>query len=509
LVLLLVRQAPERDADSARSFYTSLLDDPGVLHLALTCLRRPQTGFVDWHQPGFLPLYQAAVACAHTAEAIALATDRSGPQQAWVGGLLAPLGWLAAAAVADPSAACGPAGGDLDPPAIARRLAAAWQLPAWLSTVVGHLGLPLEAARHLGADPDRFRITQLAVSLVEQAYPGLRLPVGGTPEDLAHALDLTPGTLQTIRASVSGRISNLSPPRDWKAPASMPLLPELLRLAAENRRLAAAEERASWQAAMDALHDACQRQYAGERQRLHDKKMRALAEFAAGAGHEINNPLAVISGQAQYLLLAEQEPARRKALQTIVGQTQRIHLTLTQLMQFARPPVPQPERVDLGGLLREVVDGLQDLADEHQVRLSSSDPAPAVTLLVDPGQMRTALSALVRNAIEAAPPSGWASVSVEGHGPDGLCILVEDSGPGPAPADRDHLFDPFYSGRTAGRGCGLGLSTAWQLARQHGGDVQLDAGAGHPTRFVLTLPPEAILVAASHNGVNGCHALRA
>ena len=56
--------------------------------------------------------------------------------------------------------------------------------------------------------------------------------------------------------------------------------------------------------------------------------------------------------------------------------------------------------------------------------------------------------------------------------------------------EREHLFDPFYSGRKAGRGRGLGLPTAWRLARQHGGDVRF-AGA-EPTRFVLTLPAETL-----------------
>ncbi len=66
---------------------------------------------------------------------------------------------------------------------------------------------------------------------------------------------------------------------------------------------------------------------------------------------------------------------------------------------------------------------------------------------------------------------------------------MEDGGPGPDPAQRPALFDPFYSGRSAGRGRGLGLPIAWRLARQQGGDVRLDAAppAG-PTRFILTLP---------------------
>jgi len=93
----------------------------------------------------------------------------------------------------------------------------------------------------------------------------------------------------------------------------------------------------------------------------------------------------------------------------------------------------------------------------------------------------------------------------------GVSVVVEDSGPGPTALDREHLFDPFYSGRRAGRGSGLGLPTAWQLARQHGGDVRFDASETGPTRFVLTLPADSVVdalpVLAERNGVNGCHAM--
>ena len=68
-------------------------------------------------------------------------------------------------------------------------------------------------------------------------------------------------------------------------------------------------------------------------------------------------------------------------------------------------------------------------------------------------------------------------------------VAVEDGGPGPDPAQRPALFDPFFSGRAAGRGRGLGLPVAWRLARQQGGDVRLDvAPPTGPTRFILTLP---------------------
>src|SRR5262249_27313538 len=175
-------------------------------------------------------------------------------------------------------------------------------------------------------------------------------------------------------------------------------------------------------------------------------------------------------------------------LQKIVSQVNRIHQTLMELMQFARPPLPKIQPVDVGGLLREVAGSLRELAEQRQVRLVCEEPAAPLTLSADPGQARTVLRCLLRNAIEAAPAEGWAGVRAVAEGADALALVVEDNGQGPAAGDREHLFDPFYSGRKAGRGRGLGLSTAWRLAQEHGGEVRFEGNGTGPTRFVLRLP---------------------
>jgi signal transduction histidine kinase len=101
----------------------------------------------------------------------------------------------------------------------------------------------------------------------------------------------------------------------------------------------------------------------------------------------------------------------------------------------------------------------------------------------------------------------WAGVRLDATVPERLDFVVEDSGNGPGPAEREHLFDPFYSGRKAGRGRGLGLATAWRLAREHGGDVAFDSHTPGPTRFILSLPRVEPHRDATPDRphVNGCH----
>jgi signal transduction histidine kinase len=98
---------------------------------------------------------------------------------------------------------------------------------------------------------------------------------------------------------------------------------------------------------------------------------------------------------------------------------------------------------------------------------------------------------------------GWAALRLEASAPDLVEVVVEDSGPGLAAGQTEHLFDPFYSGRQAGRGRGLGLPTAWRLAHVQGGDIRYVNLPDGPTRFIFRLPRQLLANGAIPNGVNG------
>jgi two-component system NtrC family sensor kinase len=515
-VLLVLRQAPGARAASSLSCFPSLVHEPSVLEGASRLLDAGGPGFVDWELPSTRPIYQSSVMFARAAHWLAERSGRADPDNAWVAGLLAPLGWLAACAVdldlvsrclQNPELASSPHVIEqrlwgLDHSAIARRLSRRWRLPGWMAAVAGHLDLLAQTAHMLGADPGVFSIIQLAVELVQERDNVLHLRTGASRDQNAEALGLCGDDLEEVKRRIVDWTGSLSPALSWKAPHGVPLLRELVRLSAEHHRLAEAPVFGELEAQVDQLHRALHLQQTSENERLKAQKLNALAEFAAGAGHEINNPLAVISGQAQYLLHHELDPARQSALQTIVGQTQRIHLILSEVMQFARPPRPNKVPVDIPGILQDVIVPLEELAAHRQVHLACVSPAYPIHLSADPRQLRTALTCLLRNAVEAAPPDGWVRLHVQTPSPDRLDFIVEDSGTGPAPEQRPHLFDPFYSGRQAGRGRGLGLPTAWRLAREQGGDVRFEELPDGPTRFVLSLPLESVGTASKEPALN-------
>jgi signal transduction histidine kinase len=503
------------------SSFPALLKDSRIIDRALSWLSQPDGPgagrFVDWNLPGAASIYRACSRQALAAEKIAVKVSCSA-ERAFVAALLAPLGWLALAAVTSERMArfveqarlgssWQQSAWGLDHTAITRRLGRLWRLPAWLTAVIGNLGLHVSIVERLGAEPVLFRVVQLAVALTQESDGGLPLALGDDAESLRLALGLSIQDVDEIAMNAPP-----APIRHWDAPAQQPYLHDLLRLALANRQQEGAMFIRELQAELDQLQNALQEHCRGEKERLQAMKLSALAELAAGAGHEINNPLAVISGQAQYLLkqlqvaedmLAEQTSPTAlldgiknkfsRPLQTIVSQAQRIHLVLTDLMHFAKPPAPHPQLVPAGRILQEVSESLQEVARQKRVRLVCDDPPKHWGLRVDIAQVRTALGGMLRNAIEAAPADGWAGLRVE-NGDGTLKLIVEDNGPGPASGNLEHLFDPFYSGRTAGRGRGFGLASAWRLARQQGGEVRFDGRHEDVTRFVLTLPAADISV---------------
>lgn len=518
-VVLLTARVLESSTPLEVALLESVLHHQTHLHL----------GFVDWNEPG--PGVVRRVCCQQAMLTGQLA-EKVGcdAQRAWIAGFLAPLGWLAIAAVqpnqitdnlerlprnSDASAWQRQAWGH-DHIALARRLSRCWRLPAWLASIIGNVGLHASIAGRLGAEPKLFQVVQLAIALVQEGQGGLGLTLGADLADLLNALRLKAVEVEALAATI---LQAELPVQTWESLTRHALLPDLLQLALDNRR----QNDAAWidrlQQDLDHLQEALMHQCADEQGRLQALKLSALAEFAAGAGHEINNPLAVISGQAQYVLKqmdwldvpAEEidnvgeylEGLRAKvapSLQKIIGQTQRVHSILTELMQFARPSRPNLQSVSVRSLLAEVADSLEALAQQRKVQLLVAGSPHDELLHADAGQARVALTGLLRNAIEAAPPEGWARIRVEKKSKTALDVIVEDNGNGPCPTTREHLFDPFFSGRSAGRGRGMGLPIAWRLARQQGGDVRFDGVNDGVTRFVLTLPLAAATLNVSSNG---------
>jgi hypothetical protein len=216
------------------------------------------------------------------------------------------------------------------------------------------------------------------------------------------------------------------------------------------------------------------------------EKLASLKQLAYGASHEINNPLANIATRAQLLLPGEIDPARRKHLRTIYGQAMRAHEMISDMMLFAHPPFPEFQPINLSAVIHQAIDDFEQAgrpADWTIDRILSS----AIDMRADAGQLIAVIQSLLRNAVESQP-RGRIEVALSASDDDTCEIEVRDDGPGLSEAAARHLFDPFFSGREAGRGLGFGLSKAWTIVQLHGGDIQVANTGPAGTTIRIGLP---------------------
>jgi signal transduction histidine kinase len=222
--------------------------------------------------------------------------------------------------------------------------------------------------------------------------------------------------------------------------------------------------------------------------RLRNDKLEALAEFAAGAGHEINNPLGSIIISAEKLLKDESDPERRRLLSTIGGEAYRARDMISDAMTFARPPRPQQEDLDLANQVDEVLTRFAEPIQQRRITLERQLTRPTA-IHADRTQLAAVISELLRNALNAVDDEGKISCGCRPADETGDALLtLADDGHGLNEQQRAHLFDPFYSGRQAGRGLGFGLSKAWRIITNHGGRIAVRENEPRGLTFTVRWP---------------------
>jgi len=226
---------------------------------------------------------------------------------------------------------------------------------------------------------------------------------------------------------------------------------------------------------------------------LLQEKLAAMKELAYGASHEINNPLANIATRAQGLMAEESDPEKRRKLAVITSQAYRAHEMISDMMLFAKPPAPVKEAVDLVPLCQRGVEELITLSERQGVRWSLEVPEEELIASVDKNQFAVVLRALGQNAIDVLQTGGDVRVTLAAGclkktGEQAIVLGVRDNGAGLSERAQRHLFDPFFSGREAGRGLGFGLSKCWRIVELHQGEIEVQSEPGHGVQVWVRLP---------------------
>ncbi len=235
------------------------------------------------------------------------------------------------------------------------------------------------------------------------------------------------------------------------------------------------------------------------RSTLAERREREQQDFLDMMAHELRTPLAVLGTALANIelrtdpQLPDMRPRFRRAtaalarLNTLVDNALADHRLRDTPLQLQLQPV-RPSELAARVQQRLLIEA------PHEWRLSL--PADDSPVLLDPAWLDMAVLNLLDNAVKYSPAGGVVALHIERRlGPDGerLCLAVQDGGPGMATEVQAHLFDRFYRAPSASNagavpGVGLGLYLVAEVARRHGGRVQVDSAPGRGSRFTIELP---------------------
>jgi two-component system, NtrC family, sensor histidine kinase HydH len=218
------------------------------------------------------------------------------------------------------------------------------------------------------------------------------------------------------------------------------------------------------------------------------RRLASLGRLAAGVAHEIRNPLSSIKGFATYFKERYRDnPDDQKTSEIMIQEVDRLNRVITQLLEFARPPVIQKKRASLQSLIQHSLKMIERQASGKQIQVLSQLPSEIMEVELDPDGINQVLLNLYLNALEAMNQGGALSVSLSTEEDSRwVKISVSDTGAGIRKEDLEHIFDPYFT--TKQTGTGLGLAIVHKIIEAHGGEVRAESDIGRGTTVSVLLP---------------------
>ncbi|MDR1339992.1 MAG: histidine kinase [Prevotellaceae bacterium] len=222
-------------------------------------------------------------------------------------------------------------------------------------------------------------------------------------------------------------------------------------------------------------------------------RLAILGQLAAGAAHEIRNPLTAIRSTVQYLGKGMKNPDKLEMIEELMEEVDRINKIVQGLLSFAKSPELEMSKVNIEQLLQHTLALLGNTITEKQVEVAFDLSAANTVVTADASQLKQVFLNIILNAVEAMENSAerHLTLGVEtgrmlDYQSRYLLISIRDSGNGIEPDDSENIFTPFYT--TKKDGTGLGLPISYGIINRHGGEMEISSLPGKGTTVVIKLP---------------------
>jgi PAS domain S-box-containing protein len=219
-------------------------------------------------------------------------------------------------------------------------------------------------------------------------------------------------------------------------------------------------------------------------------RLASIGELAAGAAHELNNPLTTITGFSQLLMEKEIPDDIREDLKLINNEAQRAANVTKNLLTFARKHTPVKQLNQINNIIEDILKlrAYEHKANGIEVKRQLAPNIPEI--MVDYFQMQQVLLNIIINAeyfITDAHNRGTLTIATQKQNST-VIISIADDGPGIPSENLSRLFDPFFTTKEAGKGTGLGLSICHGIVTEHGGQIYARTQQGKGATIVVELP---------------------
>jgi len=238
-----------------------------------------------------------------------------------------------------------------------------------------------------------------------------------------------------------------------------------------------------------------------EQQLVQSQKMEALGQLAGGVAHDFNNLLTVIAGHTDMLLLEKRDhQPSRYDLEQIRQASDRAASMTRQLLAFSRQSVLEPKIINMNDVIAQTGAMLRSSIGENVELIVHAAP-DLRSVKADPAQISRALLNMAINARDAMPDGGQlvietrnvdlrdgTAMSPATPTTDAVLLSMRDTGGGMTAETKAHLFEPFYTTKSQGKGTGLGLAVVDGVVKQSGGWIDVHSESGVGTTFNVYLP---------------------
>ena len=222
---------------------------------------------------------------------------------------------------------------------------------------------------------------------------------------------------------------------------------------------------------------------------LREKENLALiGEVVSSIAHSLSNPLNIISGNADFLLLDRKENDKDyEELKIILDETTRITKSIRHLLNFSRPIHTEKKKNNINEVVLKVISGFKFISEHKDIKIKKNLQKDLPLFSFDSSQLEEVISNIITNAMQAIPKAGTINISSFSE-ENKVIIEISDNGNGIAKENLSKVFMPFYSSKEYGKGTGLGLAIAKRVVNEHCGDILVESKVGRGTKFRLSFP---------------------